>query len=91
VNSGVPNPNTKDLGIRKTPQQLFGSCQAIVGYFKSFGFNINGYNFSMIAFFDFSTDLRLDFVSAPSKFFFTIVGLSHCHGFDLFSMIAFSF
>jgi hypothetical protein len=100
VNSGMPNPNTKDLGIRAVLQQLFGSCQAIIGYFKSPGFNVDHlrckrsyrYNFSMIAFFDFCAYLRfIDFVSAPRKFFFTEAGLPYCHGFDLFAVLAFSF
>jgi hypothetical protein len=84
VDGKMPNPNTKDLGVRAPYQQFLGGNKAFIGHLEGSGVNIDRDNFAMVAVFDLRSDLRLvQRMAALSKFFFAISGLSDCHGADL--------
>jgi hypothetical protein len=80
----MPNPNTKDLGIRAPHQQFLGGNKAFIGHLEGSRVNIDRDNFPMVAVFDLRSDLRLvQRMAALGEFFFAISGLSDCHGADL--------
>jgi hypothetical protein len=84
MDSAMSDPDTKDLSVWTTYQQLFGGSKAILTHFKRSGFNVDRYNPPMIVCFDLRAHLRfVDFVSTSSKLFFAVAGLSNCHRLDL--------
>jgi hypothetical protein len=84
VDGKVPNPNTKNLGVRAPCQQFFGGNKAFIGHLEGSGVNVDRDNLAIVAVFDLRSDLRLvQGMAALSEFFFAISGLSDWHGADL--------
>jgi hypothetical protein len=78
--------NTKhpDLSIGMTGFKSIASDYFTGIYFKGSSFKIDRHNFSVIAFFDLSTNLGfIKCIAALGKLFFAVSGLSDCHGIDL--------
>jgi hypothetical protein len=84
VDGKMPNPNTKDLGVRAPYQQFFGGSKAFIGHIEGSGVNIDRDNFAIVAVFDLRSDLRLvQRMATLGEFLFAISGLSDWHGANL--------